>query len=81
MKLAQDIFVKLWINRQSINLQKPFNAYIYTICPDYIGTLSDPRVLLYAYRLFKSEYCGGDKIWRNTRLDRRYLFNALGGKE
>lgn len=51
LKLAQDIFVKLWINRQSINLQKPFNAYIYTICPDYIGTLSDPRVLLYAYRL------------------------------
>lgn len=31
--------------------------------------------------VFKSEYCGGDKIWRNTRLDRRYLFNALGGKE
>ncbi len=51
LKLAQDIFVKLWINRQSINLQKPFNAYIYTICPDYIGTLSDSRVLLYAYRL------------------------------
>ena len=31
--------------------------------------------------VFKSEYCGGDKIWRNTRLDRRYLLNALGGKE
>jgi RNA polymerase sigma-70 factor len=30
-ELAQDIFVKLWINRQSINPQKPFNAYIYTI--------------------------------------------------
>ncbi len=29
--LAQDIFAKLWINRQEISLQKPFNAYIYTI--------------------------------------------------
>ena len=31
--------------------------------------------------VFKSEYRGGDNIWRNTRLDRGYLFNALGGKE
>lgn len=31
--------------------------------------------------VFKSEYRGGDDIWRNTRLDRRYLFNVLGGKE
>lgn len=31
--------------------------------------------------VFKSEYRGGDTIWRNTRLDRGYLFNALGGKE
>jgi len=31
--------------------------------------------------VFKSEYLGGDNIWRNTRLDRGYLFNALGGKE
>lgn len=30
-ELAQDIFVKLWINRQSIDPSKAFNAYIYTI--------------------------------------------------
>ena len=30
-ELAQDIFVKLWINRKSINPQKSFNAYIYTV--------------------------------------------------
>ena len=30
-ELAQDIFVKLWINRQSLNPQKPFNTYIFTI--------------------------------------------------
>ena len=31
--------------------------------------------------VFKSEYCSGDHIWRNTRNDRRYIFNALGGRE
>lgn len=30
-ELAQDIFVKLWINRQSIDPSKAFNTYIYTI--------------------------------------------------
>lgn len=31
--------------------------------------------------IFNSRYQGGDKIWRNTRLNRNYLLNALGGKE
>lgn len=31
--------------------------------------------------LFESRYTGGDGIWRDTRLNRNYLFNALGGKE
>lgn len=31
--------------------------------------------------LFKSRYMGGDGIWRNTWLDRGYLFNFLSGKE
>ncbi len=31
--------------------------------------------------LFKSRYTGGDGAWRNTRLDRNYVVNALGGKE
>lgn len=31
--------------------------------------------------LFNSEYQGGDKIWRNTRFNRNYLFNFLVGKE
>jgi len=30
---------------------------------------------------FKSKYKGGDKIWRNTKFDRGYIFNALAGKE
>jgi len=31
--------------------------------------------------LFKSEYMGGDKIWRSTRYDRGYSFNGVWGKE
>jgi hypothetical protein len=31
--------------------------------------------------LFDSRYSGGDGIWRNTRFNRRFLINALGGKE
>lgn len=31
--------------------------------------------------LFKSKYKGGDNTWRNTRMDRSFLLNALAGKE
>ncbi|MDD3037678.1 RNA polymerase sigma-70 factor [Bacteroides sp.] len=30
-ELAQDIFVNLWINRKTVDPQKSFNTYIYTI--------------------------------------------------
>lgn len=31
--------------------------------------------------LFKSEYMGGDGVWRSTRMDQRFIVNALAGKE
>lgn len=31
--------------------------------------------------VFKSEYKGGDGIWRNTRFNRSYAINILAGKE
>ena len=31
--------------------------------------------------LFKSEYMGGDNVWRNTRMDQRFITNGLIGKE
>jgi hypothetical protein len=31
--------------------------------------------------LFKSEYLGGDNVWRNTRMDRGFILNLLAGKE
>lgn len=30
---------------------------------------------------FKSEYMGGDKVWRSSRYDRGYSFNGVWGKE
>lgn len=31
--------------------------------------------------LFKSKYMGGDRIWRSSRMDRRFIIKALAGKE
>lgn len=31
--------------------------------------------------IYRSRYKGGDGLWRNTRLDRNFIFNALAGKE
>jgi hypothetical protein len=31
--------------------------------------------------LFQSQYLDGAGVWRNTRLNRNYIVNALGGKE
>ena len=31
--------------------------------------------------IFDSRYCGGDGIWHDTRYNRKYILNALGGKE
>ncbi len=30
---------------------------------------------------FNSRYCGGDKVWRNTRYNRHFVVNMLGGKD
>ena len=43
--------------------------------------LSDGYYYLFTASLFKSEYTGGDGVWRNTRLNRNFLLNVLGGKE
>lgn len=43
--------------------------------------LADGWYGLLSGSLFKSEYMGGDKIWRNTRMDQRFIINGLVGKE
>jgi len=43
--------------------------------------LADGYYYMFTASVFNSRYKTGDGIWRNTRLNRNYLFNALGGKE
>ena len=43
--------------------------------------LKDGYYYMLTASLFDSEYCGGDGVWRNTRYNRHFLANALGGKE
>jgi hypothetical protein len=43
--------------------------------------LQDGYYYLLTGSLFESRYTGGDGVWRNTRLNRNYVLNALGGKE
>jgi hypothetical protein len=43
--------------------------------------LHDGYYYLMTASLFNSRYTGGDGVWRDTRLNRHYIINALGGKE
>jgi hypothetical protein len=43
--------------------------------------LNDGYYYMLTASLFNSRHRGGDSIWRNTRLNRNYLANALAGKE
>jgi len=43
--------------------------------------LNEGYYYLLTASLFDSRYTGGDGVWRNTRLNRHYIINALGGKE
>lgn len=43
--------------------------------------MSGGYYFMFTGSVFSSRYKGGDGIWRNTRYNRNYLFNLLGGKE
>lgn len=43
--------------------------------------MSGGYYFMFTGSVFSSRYRGGDGIWRNTRYNRNYLFNLLGGKE
>lgn len=43
--------------------------------------LADGYYYMFTGSVFESRYTGGDGIWRDTRLNRNFLLNALGGKE
>lgn len=43
--------------------------------------LADGYYYLFTASVFESKYTGGDGVWRDSRLNRNFLLNALGGKE
>lgn len=43
--------------------------------------LTSGHYFLFTASAFDSKYTGGDGIWRETRYNRNYLLNLLGGKE
>jgi hypothetical protein len=67
-----------YLDRALINKGKGRNYGIDITLEHY---LSQGYYYLLTGSVFKSEYKGGDNKWRNTRLDRNYIINALGGKE
>jgi hypothetical protein len=67
-----------YLDRQLINKGKGRNYGMDITLERY---LNRGYYYMFTGSLFKSEYLGGDNVWRDTRLDRGYLFNGLGGKE
>ncbi|MCL2414127.1 MAG: TonB-dependent receptor [Bacteroidales bacterium] len=43
--------------------------------------LNNGFYFLFTTSVFQSRYMGGDGVWRNTRFNRNFTFDALGGKE
>ncbi len=43
--------------------------------------MKDGFYYLFTASLFESRYRGGDGVWRDTRYDKRWVVNLLGGKE
>ncbi|MDR1202806.1 MAG: carboxypeptidase-like regulatory domain-containing protein [Tannerellaceae bacterium] len=67
-----------YLDRQLVNKGKGRNYGVDITLERY---LNKGYYYMFTGSLFKSEYLGGDNVWRGTRLDRGYLFNGLGGKE
>ncbi|WP_373850615.1 hypothetical protein [Bacteroides heparinolyticus] len=66
------------LDKALINIGKGRNYGVDVTLERY---LADGWYSLLSASLFKSEYVGGDKKWRNTRMDQRFIINGLVGKE
>lgn len=43
--------------------------------------LSKGYYYMFTGSVFNSRYCGGDGVWHDTKFNRKYIMNLLGGKE
>lgn len=66
------------LDRQLVNKGKGLNYGMDVTVEHY---LSKGRYWMFSGSLFRSRYMGGDHIWRNSRMDRRFMLKALAGKE
>ncbi len=48
-ELAQDVFVKLWTNRKTINIEKPFGAYLYVIAKNTAFNFLKHKLIEHSY--------------------------------
>jgi hypothetical protein len=67
-----------WMMLPLVNDGKGINSGIELTLEHY---LYKGYYYLFTTSLFHSRYKGGDGVWRNTRQNRNFIFNALAGKE
>jgi hypothetical protein len=67
-----------YLNDRLVNLGKGKNYGVDITLERY---LARGYYFLFTTSLFRSEYLGGDGVWRSTLFNRRYLSNLLLGKE
>jgi hypothetical protein len=67
-----------YMNKQLINNGKGRNFGVDFTLERY---LKDGYYYMLTASVFDSKYKADDDVWRNTRYNRRFLLNALGGKE
>lgn len=66
------------LDRQLVNKGKGLNYGIDITIEHY---LNKGWYWMLSGSLFRSRYMGGDHIWRDSRMDRRFMLKALAGKE
>lgn len=66
------------LDRQLVNKGKGLNYGIDVTLERY---LNKGWYWMLSGSLFRSRYMGGDHIWRDSRMDRRFMLKALAGKE
>lgn len=74
LNITNDYF----FNQKFINIGKGKNYGVDVSLDKY---LTNGLYFSVTASLFNSQYQGGDKIWRNTRFNRNYVYNFLMGKE
>ena len=67
-----------FLDKRLLNIGKGRNVGVDITLEKY---MSKGIYYLFTTSLSDSRYKGGDGIWRNTRFNRNYLINVLGGKE